>query len=50
MKINIFFLVCAVLLIIASSRWTEEQANEWYSKYSWGAGVNYTPAYAVNEI
>jgi len=41
------FILC---LAIAQARWTEEQAAEWYKQYEWGAGVNYTPAYADNEI
>lgn len=39
-----------LLLGLSLERWTEEQAAKWYSKYNWSAGVNYIPAYAVNEI
>lgn len=47
-----FRLLISVTLLFTSilSRWTEEQANKWYSKYEWAIGVNYIPAYAVNEI
>ena len=37
-----------ILLVIAQGRWTEEEAAQWYEQYEWGAGVNYTPAYADN--
>lgn len=42
--------ICLTLLTLIAARWTEDQANKWYSQYSWSAGVNYIPAYAVNEI
>ena len=29
-------------------RWTEQKANEWYSKQPWYCGFNYIPAYAIN--
>lgn len=42
---------CFILLVgCVSSRWSEDKANQWYSKYEWAAGVNYVPAYAVNEL
>jgi hypothetical protein len=44
---------CAILLVLAiavSSKWTEKEAFDWYGRYAWGAGVNYIPAYADNEI
>ena len=34
----------------ASGRWTEEQANEWYSEQNWPVGFNYVPRYAINQI
>lgn len=37
-----------ILLAVAQARWTEEEAAKWYEQYEWGAGVNYTPAYADN--
>lgn len=42
--------LCLVLFIIVASnaRWTEEEAFDWYRRYTWGAGVNYIPAYADN--
>ena len=33
-----------------SQRWTQEFANEWYSRQPWLVGSNYIPAYAVNEL
>lgn len=40
--------VLLLLLAVAHARWTEQQAADWYSAFSWGAGVNYIPAYADN--
>ena len=48
---KIFCLLVVICLVLAAeSRWTEQQAAIWYSKFQWSAGVNYIPAYAVNEI
>lgn len=44
------FIFIALSLKCGQSRWSEEKANQWYSRFKWGAGVNYIPAYAVNEI
>ena len=41
----VFCLVCST-----QSRWSEQKAWDWYDKFNWSAGVNYVPAYAVNEI
>ena len=47
----------AIILITTSAtidaqapaeRWTEQKANDWYSKQPWYCGFNYIPAYAVN--
>jgi len=35
---------------INKHRWTEEQANAWYSKLPWLVGCNYIPATAINQI
>ena len=32
------------------SRWTPEQAHAWYAAQPWLCGVNYIPAYAVNQL
>ena len=31
-------------------RWTEQQANDWYSRQPWLVGSNYIPANAINEL
>ena len=36
--------------ILASTRWTEKEAELWYKQYNWSAGFNYAPSYAVNEL
>jgi len=33
-----------------SSRWTEEQANNWYQHQPWLLGSNFIPADAINEL
>lgn len=39
-------------LKVESSReiWSEEQANNWYSKQGWLVGANYNPASAINQL
>ena len=34
----------------ASTRWTAEQANDWYAKQPWLVGSNYLPASAINQL
>lgn len=34
----------------SSKRWTEQQANEWYSKLPWLSGCDYIPATSINQI
>jgi len=34
----------------SESRWTEEQANQWYSQQPWLVGANFVPSDAVNEL
>ena len=54
MKIKSFFLtfIACVVSITSFARdiWTPEQANAWYAKQPFRAGVNYIPAYAINPI
>ncbi len=44
-----------VLLLIASptsarEKWTEEEANSWYSKQPWLVGCNFSPSSAINQL
>ncbi len=32
------------------TRWTPEQANDWYAKQPWLVGSNYLPASAINQL
>lgn len=48
-KISYTFLLLSLLIVI-QCRWSEQQSWDWYNKFNWSAGVNYVPAYAVNEI
>ena len=46
-------LLCCFLCFSASGqemRWTEEHANQWYSKQPWLVGSNFLPSNAVNEL
>lgn len=36
--------------LAAQSRWTEQQANEWYGKQAWPVGANFLPSNAINEL
>ncbi len=51
-KILILMVMLTILFNIcfARERWTAEQANDWFAKQKYRAGVNYIPAYAINPI
>ncbi|MCB0636710.1 MAG: cellulase family glycosylhydrolase [Lewinella sp.] len=34
----------------SSQRWSAEKANEWYGRYAWFAGTNFTPSTAINQL
>ncbi len=49
------FIIGALSLVVASTSfardvWTAEEANAWFAKQPYRAGVNYIPAYAINAI
>ena len=43
-------LCAAAISSFGRERWTEKQANDWFAKQPYRAGVNYIPAYAINSI
>jgi len=53
-------LIAALILALCSSlgrpvfgqesKWTEEQANKWYSQQPWLVGANFLPSDAINEL
>ena len=48
-------IIGALSLVVASTTfardvWTAEEANAWFDKQPYRAGVNYIPAYAINSI
>ncbi|MEN2787265.1 1,4-beta-xylanase [Sphingomonas qilianensis] len=50
-----FTALLATAAIVASpaearGRWSEAQANNWYTKQPWLVGANYTPASAINQL
>jgi hypothetical protein len=34
----------------SQTRWTEQQANDWYQKQPWLVGANYLPSDAINQL
>ncbi|MBS1826054.1 MAG: cellulase family glycosylhydrolase [Acidobacteria bacterium] len=38
------------LLSAATTRWSEQQAKDWYARQPWLIGANYVPATAINEL
>ena len=48
----IWGLTCAWCLQISGqdSRWSEDQANQWYRQQPWVVGANYLPSDADNEL
>ena len=52
-KNSVFFLVLLFVVVNAAAqpiaaRWSEQKANDWYSRQAWPCGFNYIPAYAIN--
>ncbi len=47
-----FFLILifCVSSVAAQTRWTEQQAKDWYAKQGWLVGSNFVPATAINEL
>ncbi len=43
-------LLARFVLAAPSAKWSEQKANDWYSKQGWLVGSNYTPASAINEL
>jgi hypothetical protein len=43
-------LLCQVALAAQSEKWSEQKANDWYSRQPWLVGSNYVPATAINEL
>ena len=44
------FLVPFDLLLAQSSRWSEEEAKNWYDQQPWLVGSDYIPTNAINEL
>jgi hypothetical protein len=45
-----FILFVSLAANAQSARWTEAQANDWYSHQPWIVGSNYLPADAINQL
>ena len=47
-----FFLIFVFCFssVAAQTRWTEQQAKDWYAKQGWLIGSNFVPATAINEL
>ena len=50
MKIFAFLLLACLSASSQTQRWTEQQANDWYSHQPWLVGSNYYPKSAINEL
>ncbi|MEJ7616617.1 MAG: hypothetical protein WKF30_06535 [Pyrinomonadaceae bacterium] len=46
----VLIILCCSVFAAASPKWSEKQANDWYSKQPWLVGSNYNPATAINEL
>ena len=44
----IFVSIALSMQVFARDVWTAEQANAWFAKQPYRAGVNYIPAYAIS--
>jgi cellulase (glycosyl hydrolase family 5) len=49
-RLVILLLLLVVILPAQSQKWSEEKANDWYSRQPWLVGSNYIPAYAANQL
>src|SRR5688572_24428833 len=49
-RIAFLLLLTVAAATAQSQKWSEEKANEWYSKQPWLVGSNYIPAYAANQL
>ena len=51
---KLIFTICLLSLFsvpsLSQSRWSEQQANDWYKNQPWLVGANYIPASAINEL
>lgn len=36
--------------IMATKKWSEKKANDWYDKQPWLVGANFTPSNAINQL
>ena len=50
LAIIFFFFTVAGAFAEGRPRWTERQANDWYSKQPWLVGANFIPSDAINEL
>ena len=48
--VSLSLLPLAGRLSAQSFKWTEEKADEWYSRQPWLVGSNYIPVYASNQL
>ena len=48
--VSLLLVFATVPLAAQPPRWTEQQANDWYSQQPWLVGSNYIPATAINQL
>jgi len=49
-RLLLSLVVFPLLSFSQTTRWTEQQANDWYKKQPWLIGANYIPATAINQL
>jgi len=50
LKTIIVFVLLSVAAFCQTSRWSEQDANDWYAQQPWLVGSNYIPKDAINEL
>ena len=49
-SVSLLLVFAAIPLTAQPPRWTEQQADDWYSQQPWLVGSNYIPATAINQL
>lgn len=49
-SVALAFLLAVLPCAHAQQRWTEAQANAWYTQQPWPVGANFVPSTAINEL
>lgn len=47
---GLILLVCLLAAVVCTPLWSVDKAQQWYYNQQWGAGVNFIPSTADNEL